>query len=504
MSTSRKAIYVFLFDFYGHHLSFSYRFRDIRLQRLKGLTLTFDSKRSSGVNKIATIRKAIFDVYGHIWRLWTPLSLSRTLFEIFVLEIMPVKIFKAEQNGGFWPFKGQGLPHSACPPRLQPASRFRSDVGWWSGLGLSRWYPNLSTQAPNNSYLFRASTGQYLLSRPRLRPHQHLSPSFRKQVNLPCWICKPPGFFFFFFCKPPHHPGNRCCQQAYHLWGFQFASKFPWHDWWWVNRTSPFHIFCTVRWRTHSLWRSSRQMVFARSCHHRHHRHLFFYLTSSHEISDHSFLLANLSTRRQKPPRRSYQYRNLKDIDLTSFQQQILASSLVTNPNPTVDGFEQQMENTITSILSDFAPLKTGHRSILKLRNAGAGLSGAGKLLTPNQTASHTELHAAQLNELIMKSRAASNLERINSCFKHPKSLWTTIKSILHSYPAEQLPPAVSKPLADSLPSFFREKIISLKLSISSKLGGPPSPFAFDKSHIGQKLHTCHSSWSDKISQLDV
>ena len=31
------------------------------------------------------------------------ISLSRT-----ILEIMPVKILKAEQNGGFWPFKGQG------------------------------------------------------------------------------------------------------------------------------------------------------------------------------------------------------------------------------------------------------------------------------------------------------------------------------------------------------------------------------------------------------------
>ena len=30
-------------------------------------------------------------------------SLSRT-----VLEIMSIKILKAKQNGGFWPFKGQG------------------------------------------------------------------------------------------------------------------------------------------------------------------------------------------------------------------------------------------------------------------------------------------------------------------------------------------------------------------------------------------------------------
>ena len=67
-------------------------------------------------------------------------------------------------------------------------------------------------------------------------------------------------------------------------------------------------------------------------------------------------------------------------------------------------------------------------------------------------------------DELIMKSCAASNLEGINSCSKNPKSLWTTIQCIVHlSTPAEQLPPAVSKPLADSLASFFREKIISLK-----------------------------------------
>ena len=64
--TVRNAIYDFLFDFYGHHLSISYRFRDIRLQ---GLTLTFDPWRSFGVKKCHTIRKALydllFDFYGH-------------------------------------------------------------------------------------------------------------------------------------------------------------------------------------------------------------------------------------------------------------------------------------------------------------------------------------------------------------------------------------------------------------------------------------------------------
>ena len=45
------------------------------------------------------------------------ISLSRT-----VLEIMPVKILKAEQNGGFWPFKGQGHESIFFYPRKGTSS----------------------------------------------------------------------------------------------------------------------------------------------------------------------------------------------------------------------------------------------------------------------------------------------------------------------------------------------------------------------------------------------
>ena len=66
--TIRKPIYDFLFDFYEHHLSISHRSRDIRNQSFQGLTLTFDPQRSSGVENFYTIRKPIydflFDFYG--------------------------------------------------------------------------------------------------------------------------------------------------------------------------------------------------------------------------------------------------------------------------------------------------------------------------------------------------------------------------------------------------------------------------------------------------------
>ena len=118
-------------------------------------------------------------------------------------------------------------------------------------------------------------------------------------------------------------------------------------------------------------------------------------------------------------------------------------------------------------------------------------------------------------NKLINKSRAASNIESINEASKNPKRLWSTIKSLLHSSPpSEQLSPSISQPLANSLASFFHQKIVALKESISLKLLGNPSPFDFDQPHCNELLSDFMpvtpaevskllQSMSNKSSQLD-
>ena len=92
-------------------------------------------------------------------------------------------------------------------------------------------------------------------------------------------------------------------------------------------------------------------------------------------------------------------------------------------------------------------------------------------------------------NKLIIKSSAESNLECIKDASKNPKRLWSKIKSLLHSSPpAEQLSPSLSQPLANSLASFFCQKIVALKELISFKLHGGPSPFNFDQPHATELL----------------
>ena len=115
-------------------------------------------------------------------------------------------------------------------------------------------------------------------------------------------------------------------------------------------------------------------------------------VVSSHEISDHDLALANLTTKRYKSPQRTYQYRDIKNIDLDLFKQNMLSSSLFSNPNPTADGYADQMETAITSLWDTAAPLKTGHRSgprrqkngfhlmRLKPRSGDGGSSVVGRL----------------------------------------------------------------------------------------------------------------------------
>ena len=148
-------------------------------------------------------------------------------------------------------------------------------------------------------------------------------------------------------------------------------------------------------------------------------------VVSSHEISDHDLTLTNLNTKRFKSPQRTYQYCNIKGIDLELFEQTILSSSLFSSPDPTVDGYANQMETELTSILDKVAPLKTGHRT--GPRKAKNWLSPEAvdakkrrRRLERRWKASNAEpdriayrAACSSANKLINSSFAASNLERI-------------------------------------------------------------------------------------------
>ena len=186
------------------------------------------------------------------------------------------------------------------------------------------------------------------------------------------------------------------------------------------------------------------------------------------------------------------------------------------------------METEITSVLDKMAPLKTGLRSgprrarnwlsseAIEAKKQRCKLERRWKASNAESDCLSYRAACSSTNKLINKSRAASNDEHINEASKNPKRLWSTIKSLLHSSPPnEQLSPPISQPLANSLATFFCQKIVALKESISLKLSGSLSPFDFDQPHSNELLSDFFmpvtsaevskllQSMSNKSSQLD-
>ena len=105
-------------------------------------------------------------------------------------------------------------------------------------------------------------------------------------------------------------------------------------------------------------------------------------------------------------------------------------------------------------------------------------------------------------NKLINKAHSVSNVECINEAPKNPRCLWSTLKSLHHSSLPSELSPSISQPLANFLATFFYQKIVVLKESISLKLHGSPSPFDFDQPHSNELLLDFSPFTPDEVSKL--
>ena len=100
-----------------------------------------------------------------------------------------------------------------------------------------------------------------------------------------------------------------------------------------------------------------------------------------------------------------------------------------------MDGFVNQMESNITSILDELAPLKTRHRSGPRhsknwLSSAAVEAKKLRRRLERHWKSSNEEsdriayrASCRSANALITESRIAANLERINEASKDQRSL---------------------------------------------------------------------------------
>ena len=80
------------------------------------------------------------------------------------------------------------------------------------------------------------------------------------------------------------------------------------------------------------------------------------HVTDAGLVSDHRLVTARLWCRHMKV-KTSYSSRNITAIDIAEFNRALHASSLFTAPADTADGFANQLQDVITTLLDKFAPL---------------------------------------------------------------------------------------------------------------------------------------------------
>ena len=83
---------------------------------------------------------------------------------------------------------------------------------------------------------------------------------------------------------------------------------------------------------------------------------------SSHQLSDHSVVICELSVRRLKPTAVRYPYRNIKGIDVAALESKLFTSTIILDPPDDPDKFVCQLEQELSIILNELAPIRYGSR----------------------------------------------------------------------------------------------------------------------------------------------
>ena len=208
-------------------------------------------------------------------------------------------------------------------------------------------------------------------------------------------------------------------------------------------------------------------------------------------LSDHSAVMSVLNIPAlPRSPRITKLVRNFKSIDIASFSNDILSSSLYTAPVTSLDAFVSQFHSTLSTLLDKHAPAKritcSSNKSkpfiTKEIRQAKSLRSKLESKFRKNKTSANKELFKQQtkvVNKLISQSRKSYYRNLIVTCADQPKKLWAALDSLLSRKLPSYLPSHTSAvELASAFLDFFNDKISKLCLSLpnSSQFQSPHIP----------------------------
>jgi len=196
--------------------------------------------------------------------------------------------------------------------------------------------------------------------------------------------------------------------------------------------------------------------------------------------SDHFPIFTKLSVDRTPlPPPTFHSFRRLYSIDINSFLSDLRCCRLITNPTNSLGSLLIAYNTTLSFLLDKHAPVvtkfssrksKSNPRFISTLRAFKSTVRRAKNIWKRTHSAPDWSSFKSLRNRyqnfiLASKKQYYSNL--VCSSSDNPRLLWQTINKLLHRNSSSPLPTCTSaSALADSLASFFIDKIFKLRLSL--------------------------------------
>ena len=226
------------------------------------------------------------------------------------------------------------------------------------------------------------------------------------------------------------------------------------------------------------------------------------------------------------PPPQLHTFRRFKDIDIYSFTSDISSSLLLTDPPRSLGSLLIAYDYTLRLLLDKHAPLITklfphGFRpakrwftsDLRSLRSLKRKAEHAWNRTRSSEALSLFKSLSNKYYKLIAYAKRSFYANLINSS-RNPRTLWSTVNSLLHRSRPNFLPSSFSNSssLADAFASFFSDKIHKLRLAFSVNSSAnphypdppstPPSYTDFPPASE-QEIYKLIMASSDKYCDLD-
>src|SRR6476619_3201937 len=194
-------------------------------------------------------------------------------------------------------------------------------------------------------------------------------------------------------------------------------------------------------------------------------------------LSDHSLIMCKIVEMSHRAPIVTATFRCWKRLNIDSFKQKLLSSSVYRCPAATVNLFTDQLRNDICRILDELLPVhritrisgkSTNHwlsREAVKAKERRRQLERRWKATGYEAVRVQYRKACREVDRLINESRKAFYMQHVTESSHDPRSLWRVVKGILHT---NQTNTRYEPGMCDKFATYFRSKIDKVKASVTT------------------------------------